>query len=101
MFKKPLKVSSHNVLAGKDKKSLKKELLALFHPESVDKFLEKNEKILCDKIQGSKMLIFSTETYPALIDSTGKGTYFPSRKENQENTIINLLFIIMFSSSFN
>lgn len=84
MFKKPLKVSSHNVLAGKDKKSLKKELLAHFHPESVERFLEKNEKILCDKLQGSKMLIYSTETYPALIDSTGKGTYFPSRNEKNK-----------------
>ena len=80
MFKKALKVSSHNVLAGKDKKSLKKELSTVYDPDSIENFFETNDKLYCDKLQGSKILIYSTEKYPAIIDSTGKGAYFPTCK---------------------
>ena len=80
MFKKPLKVSTRNILGGKDKKSLKKELSVLFNSKSVEHFLETNEKINCEKMQGSKIVVYSTDTYPAIVDSTGKGAYFPTCK---------------------
>ena len=79
MFKKPLKVSTHNLLGGKDKKSLKKELCTSFHAKSIEHFFDANEKIYCDKMQGSKVVVYSTDTYPAFVDSTGKGAYFPTR----------------------
>ena len=79
MFKKPLKVSNHNLLGGKDKKSLKKELCTSFHAKSIEHFFDVNEKIYCDKMQGSKVVVYSTDTYPAFVDSTGKGAYFPTR----------------------
>jgi len=80
MFKKPLKVSTHNILGGKDKKSLKKELSVLFQAKSLEHFFDSNEKIYCDKMQGSKVVIYSTDAFPAIIDSTGKGAYFPTCK---------------------
>ena len=52
MFKKSFKTSSQTQLGGKDRKKLKKDLCALFNKESVDHFIESNEKIVCEKIQG-------------------------------------------------
>lgn len=80
MFKKPLKISTHNILGGKDKKTLKKEMSVLFHAKSIEHFFDTNEKIYCDKIQGSKIVLYSTDNFPAFVDSTGKGAYFPTRK---------------------
>lgn len=82
MFKKPLKVSNQSLLGGKDKKTLKKDLSVHFHVKSIEHFFDSNEKIYCNKMQGSKIVLYSTETFPAIVDSTGKGTYFPTRKIN-------------------
>lgn len=78
MFKKPLKVSTHNLLGGKDKKTLKKDLCKLFHQKSIEHFFENNEKVYCDKMQGSKIVVYSTDNFPAFVDSTGKGAFFPT-----------------------
>ena len=32
----------------------------------------KNEKIVCNKISGSKMLIYMSDEYPLFVDGTGK-----------------------------
>jgi translation initiation factor 2D len=78
MFKKPIKVGAQNQLSGKDKKLMKNKLVALFDEESVEKLLAKNDKIICNKISGSKMLIYVGEDYPLFVDGTGKEDYFPS-----------------------
>lgn len=79
MFKKAFKVATHNVLSGKDKKKLRQDLAALFDPTSVDILLGKPEaEIFCDKLSGSKTLIFTLNDIPIFVDATGKGTYFPT-----------------------
>jgi translation initiation factor 2D len=40
--------------------------------------LASNDKIICTKVSGSKMLIYIGEEYPLLVDGTGKNNYFPS-----------------------
>jgi translation initiation factor 2D len=61
MFKKPVKVSAQNQLSGKDKKVIKSKASESLDNECVDKILSSNEKIICCKIQGSKMLIYNGE----------------------------------------
>lgn len=61
MFKKPLKVGAQNQLSGKDKKAIKNKLIAQFDEESIDKLFAKNDKIICNKISGSKMLIYISD----------------------------------------
>lgn len=79
MFKKKFKISSNNILSGKDKKKIVKDLSKICTGECVEHFFEKNEKIFQNKLQGSKIVIYSIEEYPAFIDATSKGDYFPTR----------------------
>jgi hypothetical protein len=37
------------------------------------------QSIQVEKFYGTKTLLYKTEKYPALVDSTGKGDYFPTR----------------------
>ena len=78
MFKKAIKTSTHNLMSGKDMKKLKKDLCKLFDSDSVTKFFENNDKLSCDKLSGSKILMYTNDDYPVLIDATGKGDYFPT-----------------------
>ena len=79
MFKKQIKVASHNSVSGKDRKDLKSGLSALFDPQSVEALLEKNkENFYIEKLSGAKTLIYKDETTPYIIDATGKGDYLPS-----------------------
>ncbi len=52
MFKKAFKISSNTSVGGKEKKNLKKDLSKLFDKESIDHFIDNNEKIICEKISG-------------------------------------------------
>lgn len=81
MFKKgAFKVASDNLLSGKDKKKLKSDLAKSYHLPSVEHFFDKTENLWCQKLSGSKILIYKTDSFPALVDPTGKGDYFPTRK---------------------
>ena len=81
MFKKTIKVSSHNVISGKDRKKLCADLKKLYDDQSVTLLLEKGDPaITSDKISGSKMLVYSIDNVPLFVDSTGKGALFPSCK---------------------
>ncbi len=72
MFKKPVKVSAQNQLSGKDRKTIKNKLASLFDEESLDVLFTKNDKIICNKISGGKMLIYISDEYPLFVDGTGK-----------------------------
>jgi hypothetical protein len=61
MFKKTVKVGAQNQLSGKDKKSIKNKLIHQFDPETVEKLFATNDKIVCNKISGSKMLIYVSD----------------------------------------
>lgn len=78
MFKKPVKVGAQNQLSGKDRKSIKNKLASQYDEASIECLLAKNEKIICNKISGSKMLIYMGDDYPLIVDATGKEDYFPS-----------------------
>lgn len=79
MFKKAFKVSSHNAISGKDKKKLAANLKKLYDEESVSLLIEKGDPTInCDKLSGSKMLIYTIDSIPLFVDSTGKGALFPS-----------------------
>ena len=58
MFKKAIKVSAQNQLSGKDRKSIRNKLVAHFDTPCVEAIIAKNDKINCNKISGSKMLIY-------------------------------------------
>lgn len=45
MFKKKFKVSSNNILSGKDKKKIIKDLTKICNGECIEHFFEKNEKV--------------------------------------------------------
>lgn len=72
MFKKPVKIGAQNQLSGKDKKTVKNKFATIFNAEAADKLFSVNEKIICNKITGSKMLIYTSEDYPLFVDGTGK-----------------------------
>jgi translation initiation factor 2D len=78
MFKKPIKLGGQNQLSGKDKKTIKNKLVAQFDPETVEKLFANNDKIICSKVSGSKMLLYVSDDYPLFVDGTGKEEYFLS-----------------------
>lgn len=45
MFKKKFKISSNNILSGKDKKKMIKDLSKICNEVCIEHFFEKNEKI--------------------------------------------------------
>lgn len=78
MFKKPIKIGAQNQLSGKDKKTIKGKMNGLFNEKCVETLFIKNEKMICAKVTGSKMLIYNGDEYPLFVDGTGKHDYFPS-----------------------
>ena len=58
MFKKPVKISAQNQLSGKDRKTINKKLSTQFDPVCIEALLAKNDKLTCNKVTGSKMLIY-------------------------------------------
>jgi len=79
MFKKPIKVSSNNSLSGKDVKKIVADLSKFLDPVSVSALLEQNKPVITiNKLSGSKMVLYSIDNIPILVDATGKGDYFPS-----------------------
>ena len=78
MFKKPVKIGAQNQLSGKDRKTIRNKLVTLFDPTTIETVFAKHDKITCNKVSGSKMLIYIGEDYPLLVDGTGKEDFFPS-----------------------
>jgi predicted ribosome-associated RNA-binding protein Tma20 len=78
MFKKAIKIGAQNQLSGKDKKTIKSKMSEIFDGEAVECLFSKNEKIISAKVTGSKMLIYTGEEYPIIVDGTGKNDYFPT-----------------------
>lgn len=61
MFKKPVKIGAQNQLSGKDKKAIKNKLINQFDAQTVEKLFTTNDKIICNKTSGSKMLIYTSD----------------------------------------
>jgi hypothetical protein len=61
MFKKAIKIGAQNQLSGKDKKVIKSKMSEAFNEQCVEKMLAANDKIICSKVSGSKMLIYVGE----------------------------------------
>lgn len=78
MFKKAVKIGAQNQLSGKDRKTMRNKLIALFNENCVEKILAINDKIISCKVSGSKMLIYNGNEYPLFVDGTSKGDFFPS-----------------------
>ena len=78
MFKKALKISAQNQLSGKDRKNLRNKLSIQLDPKCVESVMTTHEKISCNKVTGSKMLIYMGDEFPLFVDGTGKEDYFPS-----------------------
>jgi len=78
MFKKPLKSAQSNVISGKDRKKLKKDLAKFFHSDTLDQLFVNTDEIVQEKIQGNKTLIYKDSVNPLFVDPTGKGDFFPS-----------------------
>ena len=78
MFKKLVKIGGQNQLSGKDRKMLKADLAKQLGEEEVEHFFATHEKLICEKVSGTKTLIYVTDDYPVFVDGTGKGEFFPS-----------------------
>ena len=88
MFKNPIKVASHNDIAAKDRKKLKKDLSKAFDPDVVDQIFIRSQTLAVTKLQGSKIQIISDQDDPLFVDSTSKNDFFPTCKF----LIVNLRF---------
>lgn len=71
-------MAQSNVISGKDRKKLKKDLGKFFHADTIDQIFVHTEEILQEKIQGNKMQIYKDDKNPIFVDPTGKGDYFPT-----------------------
>ena len=78
MFKKRLKINAQHTISTKDRKKLKQELHQQFDRDTVDKFFEYSEKLDQQKVEKSKIVIYSDESDPLLVDSTSNRDYFPT-----------------------
>jgi len=78
MFKKAIKIGAQNQLSGKDRKNITKKLVAQFDTKSVEAVFATHDKINCNKVSGSKVLIYMGDEYPLFTDGTGKEDFFPS-----------------------
>lgn len=78
MFKKPVKIGAQNQLSGKDRKTIRNKLVNQFDPTTIETVFSKEEKITCNKVSGSKMLIYIGEDFPLFVDGTGKEDFFPT-----------------------
>lgn len=78
MFKKAVKISAQSQMSGKDRKNFRNKLVTLFDPASIEAIIKKNDKLVCSKVAGSKMLIYMNDEYPLFVDGTGKEDFFPS-----------------------
>jgi hypothetical protein len=53
-------------------------LAKIVHPDAVNHFIEKSDKVLAQKMQGSKALIYVECDNPMLVDLTGAGDLVPT-----------------------
>ena len=58
MFKKGIKIGAQNQLSGKDRKNITKKLAAQFDKKAVETIFASHDKINCNKVSGSKVLIY-------------------------------------------
>jgi len=80
MFKKAFKVASHEPIAPKDRKKLKRTLYKAFNEEAVDRlFIDSSE--LSETKLSTKAIIYSNQDFPLFVDITGSGDFIPSSIE--------------------
>lgn len=77
MFKKEVKTSTFNKISNKDRNLLKAELLKSMDRDSVERFFADNKNLSSKKVVDSRMHIYLTDSYPALVQD-GKDKFFPS-----------------------
>lgn len=77
MFKKEVKTSAFNRISNKDRNAIKVELMKAMDGASVEKFFADNKNLSCKKVVDSRVLIYLTDQYPALVED-GKGKHFPT-----------------------
>lgn len=73
MFKKPIKFSQTNIVGGKDRKKLKKDLSKYFHSDTVDQVFLNTDELTQEKVQGNKVVIYKDAKNPLFVDTSGKG----------------------------
>ena len=78
MFKKQVKIGNSYKQSSKDRKTLKKDLRKLFDSMAVEKLFQNIDSFSVNKVEKSKMIIYSDEDSPMFVDSTSKKDYFPS-----------------------
>ena len=78
MFKKAIKIGAQNQLSGKDRKNIKNKLSVQFNAKAIQTIVAQQEKINCNKVSGSKVLIYMGDDFPLFVDGTGKEDFFPT-----------------------
>ncbi|CAD8055064.1 unnamed protein product [Paramecium sonneborni] len=78
MFGKTIKIQGSVLLKGKERENFETALRKQFNALTVKKIFEDSEQCMQEKLNGSKMIIYHTDEYPAFVDGTGKEDYVPS-----------------------
>lgn len=78
MFKKDFSYATQNPLSQKDRKKLWKDLEKIFDSQSIADLYINFEQFHVNKVEKSKVVIYTSETDPLFIDATSKGDFFPS-----------------------
>ena len=78
MFKKAIKIGAQNQLSGKDRKNIKNKLSVQFNAKAIQAVVAQYDKINCNKVSGSKVLIYMGDEFPLFVDGTGKEDFFPT-----------------------
>lgn len=99
MFKKPIKVGSHNPVSSKNRKKLKKSLSKCFPTDAIDQLFIRSQELSLTKLQGSKVCIYSDDEDPLFVDSTSKKDFFPTSNISFQTTIFSKKTILINSFS--
>lgn len=78
MFKKPIKIGTSNEMSSKDRKSFKNDLRKNFDLEAIGQLFQYVDVFTVNKVENSKMIIYSDEEIPMFVDSTSKKDFFPT-----------------------
>ena len=78
MFKKPFKISQKHNQSGKERKKLQGALECQFDKQAISELFKETKNFVISKIEKSKTIIISDETDPLIVDTTGKGDYYPT-----------------------
>lgn len=78
MFTKAFKIQGESKVKGKDLEALILNLKKQFNPDSITKIFLENEQCIQQKLNGSKIIIYHLDEYPAFVDGTGNNEFIPS-----------------------